>query len=67
MLYPEKFDAIVIGNGHPGPEAAPAVARMGVCTLLPIHDIKTLGQMRCNPSKKVVSGQLPFSGSFVSP
>ncbi len=50
MLYPSKFDVIVIGGGHAGTEAALAAARMGRQTLLLTHSIETLGQMSCNPS-----------------
>lgn len=50
MLFPDKFDVIVIGGGHAGTEAALAAARMGQKTLLLSHNIETLGQMSCNPS-----------------
>ena len=50
MLYPQKFDVVVIGGGHAGTEAALASARMGCKTLLLSHNIETLGQMSCNPS-----------------
>ena len=50
MLYPDKFDVIVIGGGHAGTEACLAAARMGCSTLLLTHNIETLGQMSCNPA-----------------
>jgi tRNA uridine 5-carboxymethylaminomethyl modification enzyme len=50
MLFPERFDVIVIGGGHAGTEAALATARMGLKTLLLTHNIETLGQMSCNPA-----------------
>src|SRR3979411_3466162 len=50
MMFPERFEVIVVGGGHVGTEAALVAARMGRRTLLITHSIETLGQMSCNPS-----------------
>ena len=50
MLFPTRFEVIVVGGGHAGTEAALVSARMGRSTLLLTHSIETLGQMSCNPS-----------------
>lgn len=50
MLFPSRFDVIVIGGGHAGTEAALSAARVGAKTLLLTHNIETLGAMSCNPS-----------------
>ena len=41
IVYPEKYDVIVVGGGHAGTEAAMAAARMGANTLLLTHRIET--------------------------
>ena len=45
-----KYDAVVIGGGHAGVEAAAASARVGAKTLLLTHRIETIGEMSCNPA-----------------
>ena len=50
MLYPSRFDVIVVGGGHAGTEAALAAARARAKKELLTHNIETLGQMSCNPS-----------------
>ena len=44
------FDAIVIGGGHAGTEAAAVLSRMGHKTLLLTHSKQSVGQMSCNPA-----------------
>jgi tRNA uridine 5-carboxymethylaminomethyl modification enzyme len=44
------FDAIVIGGGHAGIEAALAVARLGFSTILITQNLDAIGRMSCNPA-----------------
>lgn len=46
----KKYDAIIIGGGHAGCEAATAAARTKAKTLLITHKKETIGQMSCNPA-----------------
>ncbi len=50
MLYPTPYDAIVVGGGHAGAEAAHALARLGRRTLLLTMNVDTIGHMSCNPA-----------------
>ncbi len=44
------FDAIVIGGGHAGIEAALALPRLGYQTLLVTQSIDSIGRLSCNPA-----------------
>ena len=46
----ENFDAVVIGAGHAGCEAALALARTGQKTALLTVDLNNVAYMACNPS-----------------
>jgi tRNA uridine 5-carboxymethylaminomethyl modification enzyme len=43
-------DAVVIGAGHAGIEAALALARLGFSTILVTQNLDTIGLMSCNPA-----------------
>lgn len=45
-----KYDIIVVGAGHAGIEAALAVSRRGLATLLLTGNLDTIAQMSCNPA-----------------
>jgi tRNA uridine 5-carboxymethylaminomethyl modification enzyme len=44
------FDAVVIGGGHAGIEAALSVARLGFSTVLITQNLDVIGRMSCNPA-----------------
>jgi len=44
------FDAIVVGGGHAGIEAALALSRMDFRTLMVTQSLDTIGRMSCNPA-----------------
>lgn len=44
------FDAIVVGGGHAGIEAALALPRLGFHTLLITQSLDTIGRLSCNPA-----------------
>ena len=50
MKKDSSFDVVVIGGGHAGCEASAASARLGINTALFTHNIKTIGEMSCNPA-----------------
>ncbi len=50
MTSKNNYDAIVVGGGHAGTEAASVLSRMGHKTLLVTQDPGTIGQMSCNPA-----------------
>ncbi len=44
------FDAIVVGGGHAGIEAASAIARLDFRVLLITQNLDTIGKLSCNPA-----------------
>jgi tRNA uridine 5-carboxymethylaminomethyl modification enzyme len=49
ITHPTPFDAIVIGGGHAGCEAAHALARMGARTLMLTMSVDTIGADELQP------------------
>jgi tRNA uridine 5-carboxymethylaminomethyl modification enzyme len=50
MAFTEQYDAVVVGAGHAGCEAAMAAARMGMKTALITMNLDLIAQMSCNPA-----------------
>ncbi len=50
MLKVTDYDAVVIGAGHAGSEAALALARMGVKTVMLTLNLDSIAFLACNPS-----------------
>ena len=46
----EQYDALVVGAGHAGCEAAMAAARLGLRTALCTMNLDLIAQMSCNPA-----------------
>ncbi len=46
----KNYDAIVVGAGHAGCEAALALSRMGLNTLLMTMQLDAIARMSCNPA-----------------
>jgi len=46
----KMYDAVVVGAGHAGCEAARACARMGLSTAVVAMNIELVAQMSCNPA-----------------
>lgn len=47
---PAVFDAIVVGSGHAGCEAAMALARLGLQVLMLTPNLDRIGHLSCNPA-----------------
>ena len=50
IIFDEKYDAIVVGAGHAGCEAALALARLGKKTCLTTISLDAIAFLACNPS-----------------
>src|SRR2546422_7743921 len=47
---PFDDEALIVGAGHAGTEAAIMCARLGARTLVVTSNLDTIGQMSCNPA-----------------
>ncbi len=50
MIHDKKYDAIVIGAGHAGTEAALSIGRAGYQVLFLTMNLDSICQMSCNPA-----------------
>jgi tRNA uridine 5-carboxymethylaminomethyl modification enzyme len=50
VSFTEQYDAVVVGAGHAGCEAAMAAARMGLRTAIFTLNLDLIAQMSCNPA-----------------
>ena len=50
QAFHEQYDAVVVGAGHAGCEAAMAAARLGLKTALFTLNLDLIAQMSCNPA-----------------
>ncbi len=50
MIHDKKYDAIIIGAGHAGTEAALSIARSGYQVLFITMNLDSICQMSCNPA-----------------
>ena len=50
MIHSKKYDAIVIGAGHAGTEAALSIGRAGFQVLFMTMNLDSICQMSCNPA-----------------
>lgn len=50
MIHDKKYDAIVVGAGHAGTEAALSIARAGYQVLFMTMNLDSICQMSCNPA-----------------
>lgn len=50
-MHPDRvFDCVIVGGGHAGCEAAVALPKLGLSTLLITGNIDRLGYLSCNPA-----------------
>ncbi len=50
LAKPDRYDAVIIGGGHAGCEAALACARLGLKTIMFCINLDSVAMMPCNPN-----------------